>query len=84
MIEKVEVNLTHCIGCGTCWVALPQVFRETPEYKAEVTGGLADGALLRRAAQECPSLAISLHGPGGVLIYPTEEAIGARACADWA
>ena len=84
MIERVEVDLVRCIGCGTCWVSMPQVFRESAEYQAEVTGRLGEPSLLRRVVEECPSLAISLLGIGGRLVYPDREVLERRASSDWA
>lgn len=84
MIDRVEVDLVKCIGCGTCWVSVPKTFRESPDYKAEVTGDLDDAVLVRLAADGCPTLAITLFGSGGVVLFPTEEVRAARASSDWA
>ena len=82
MIDKVEVDLLKCIGCGTCWVSLPTAFRESPDYKAEVTGEVGDVILLRSAADSCPTLAITLFGGGGV-VFPTDEVRAGRASSNW-
>ncbi len=75
MIAKVEVDIPTCIGCGTCWVACPDAFREQEvgeEYKAVATGRLAPEPQLRAAAEGCPSLSIALYDAAGTVIYPTE------------
>jgi ferredoxin len=75
MIDKVEVDIPTCIGCGTCWVVCPEVFRETEvgeEYKAATTGRLALEKTMREVAEGCPSLSISLIDADGGVIYPTE------------
>ena len=77
MIAKVEVDIPSCIGCGTCWVVCPDVFRELEtgeEYKAAPTGRLAPEKQMREAAEGCPSLSISLIDDSGALVYPTEAA----------
>jgi len=75
MIAKIEVDTPTCIGCGTCWVACPDAFREVEvgeEYKAAATGRLAPEKALRDAAEGCPSLSISLIDDSGAVLYPTE------------
>ncbi len=75
MIAKVEVDIPSCIGCGTCWVACPDTFREVEvgeDYKADITGRLAPEAQLRAVAEGCPSLSIALIDGAGTVIYPTE------------
>lgn len=75
MIEKVEVDIPTCIGCGTCWVVSPEVFCETEvgdDYKATTTGRLAPEKVLREVAEGCPSLSISLIDNTGAVIFPTE------------
>jgi ferredoxin len=77
MISKIEVIETACIGCGTCWVACPQAFKEHDlgdDLKALPTGELGDQHMMRAAAEGCPTLAISLIDAAGVLLFPSEEA----------
>lgn len=85
MISKIEVEEVACIGCGTCWVACPQSFRELDlgdDLKAVPTGALGDQHLIRAAAEGCPTLAISLMDAGGALLFPTEEARAALRASD--
>jgi ferredoxin len=75
MIVKVEIDVPTCIGCGTCWVACPDVFREIEvgdDIKAEVTGKLCAEKQLLGAAEGCPSLSIVLTDDQGRTVYPTE------------
>jgi ferredoxin len=87
MISKIEVIDVACIGCGTCWVACPQAFKEHDigdDLKALPTGGLGDQHIMRAAAEGCPTLAISLIDEAGVVLFPSEEARAAlNASADW-
>jgi ferredoxin len=77
MIATFVVDQPSCIGCGTCWVSLPRLFREElvgEASKAATTGhAVEDEASLRLAAEACPSLSIQLFDPDGLLIYPTPE-----------
>jgi ferredoxin len=85
MISKIEVEQVACIGCGTCWVACPQAFKELDtgdDLKALPTGGLGDQIIMRATAEGCPTLAISLLDDAGNLIYPTAEARAALRGAD--
>ncbi|AFL74226.1 ferredoxin [Thiocystis violascens] len=78
MIHKIEVEASACIGCGTCWVACPQAFKEQDigdDLKALPTGDLGDQLMMRSAAEGCPTLAIRLFDESGKMIYPTEAAI---------
>ena len=75
MIVKVEIDVPTCIGCGTCWVACPDVFREIEvgdDIKAETTGKLGAEKQLLAAAEGCPSLSIILTDDQGQTVYPTE------------
>jgi ferredoxin len=75
MIEKVQIDTPTCIGCGTCWVVCPEVFREVEigdEFKAATTGRLAAEKIMRETAEGCPSLSIILFDGAGVELYPTE------------
>lgn len=74
MIAKVEIDAPTCIGCGTCWVACPDVFREVEsddDIKAEYTGKLGDEHKMQGAAEGCPSLSIILIDDSGEIVYPT-------------
>jgi ferredoxin len=74
-IAKVEIDVSTCIGCGTCRVSCPDVFREIEveeEARAGHTGRLGDQHTMLSAAQGCPSLCITLTDAGGTIIYPTE------------
>lgn len=85
MISKIEVEAAACIGCGTCWVACPQAFKEDDigdDLKALPTGGLGDQLMMRSAAEGCPTLAITLLDEAGKAIYPTEEARAALSAAN--
>jgi ferredoxin len=77
MIATFDVDQPSCIGCGTCWVSNPRLFREDlvgEEYKAATTGqAVEDESSLRLAAEGCPSLSIHLFDPDGRMIYPTPE-----------
>ncbi|MBK1644200.1 ferredoxin [Thiocapsa imhoffii] len=87
MINKIEVVEVACIGCGTCWVACPDAFREHDigdDLKALPTGRLGDQHLMRAAAEGCPTLAISLLDAEGAVLFPTEEARAAlQATTNW-
>ena len=86
MISRIEVEDGASIGCGTCWVACPQAFKEEDlgnDLKALVTGELGDQLVMRATAEGCPTLAISLFDETGTMIYPTEEARAALRNASW-
>lgn len=77
MISRIEVEQHACIGCGTCWVACPEAFKEHDlgdDLKALPTGGLGNQQTMRTAAEGCPTLAILLIDAEGGLIFPSEEA----------
>jgi ferredoxin len=88
MIQKLDIDQPSCIGCGTCWVSNPELFREdrpNGELKAAATGGLIDDeARLRIIAEGCPTLSIHLVADSGEILFPTAEQIRARDhAADW-
>jgi ferredoxin len=88
MISKLDVDQPSCIGCGTCWVSNPTLFREdrpNGELKAAPTGGLiGDEARLKLIAEGCPTLSIHLVDAGGEIVFPTPEQRAARDhAADW-
>jgi ferredoxin len=88
MIQKLDVDQPSCIGCGTCWVSNPDLFREDKpngELKAAATGQIiADQARLRIIAEGCPTLSIHLVDEGGEIVFPTAEQLHARDhAADW-
>jgi ferredoxin len=55
----IKVNRDLCIGCGTCEVLCPSVFKLNVEGKAEVISQ-ADGDCAKKAAASCPAQAISV------------------------
>ncbi|TVQ91207.1 MAG: ferredoxin [Chromatiaceae bacterium] len=88
MIKKLDVDQPSCIGCGTCWVSNPTLFREdrpNGELKAAATGQIIDDAArLRLIAEGCPTLSIYLIDEAEQIIYPTAEQRAARdQAAEW-
>jgi ferredoxin len=81
-IVAFEVDQPSCIGCGNCWVANPDLFREVKvgnDYKAAtVTLEVTDEPKLRLAATACPSLSIHLIDQHGEIAFPTAEARAER------
>jgi ferredoxin len=82
VIVAFEVDQPSCIGCGNCWVANPDLFREVKvgnDYKAAtVSSEMGDAGRLRLAAEACPSLSIHLIDDGGQIAFPTAEARAER------
>jgi ferredoxin len=82
VIVAFEVDQPSCIGCGNCWVANPDLFREVKignDYKAAtVCSEVTDEPKLRLAATGCPSLSIHLIAEGGEIAFPTPEARAER------
>jgi len=68
---------SSCIGCGTCWVSSPDLFREIEidgDYKAApVTTQVKDPGVLRTVAEACPSMSIQLIDGNGEILYPRPE-----------
>lgn len=88
MIKKIDVDQPSCIGCGTCWVSNPDLFREHKQgedLKAVPTGVVnAELPRLRLIAEGCPTLSIQLIDEAGVTVFPTAEQIAARdRAAEW-
>jgi len=57
---KPKVNKSKCIGCGTCTVLAPDVFKMGDDNKAEIyneTGCEED--IIQNAVDSCPVQAIS-------------------------
>jgi len=55
----IKVNHDLCIGCGTCEVLCPAVFKMNAEGKAEVISQ-EDIACAKNAAESCPTQAIEV------------------------
>lgn len=88
MITKLDIDQPSCIGCGTCWVTNPELFRVdrlNGELKAAATGGmLADQQRLQLIAEGCPTLSILLMDANGTVLFPTAEQRAARSQAvEW-
>ncbi len=65
------VNRSVCIGAANCVAIAPQVFELDNQGLSRVIGaGLADDAVLRAAAEECPVQAITLVDDAGKQVYP--------------
>jgi ferredoxin len=61
---KVEHDGDACVGHGRCYVLAPDVFDEDEQGHGVVKLALVCGPLekkVRRAAENCPEDAISLH-----------------------
>ncbi|MDP2708955.1 MAG: ferredoxin [bacterium] len=56
---SIKVNEELCIGCGTCEVLCPAVFKMNAEAKAEVISQ-ADSDCAKTAAESCPTQAIEV------------------------
>jgi len=60
----IKVNKDLCIGCGTCEVVCPKVFKMNDEGKADViNSALADKDNIecaKNAAESCPTQAIEV------------------------
>ena len=57
---NVKVNNDLCIGCGTCEVLCPAVFKLNAEGKVDVISH-EDTACAKNAAESCPTQAIEVH-----------------------
>jgi len=55
----IKVNEELCIGCGTCEVLCPAVFKMNAEGKAEVLSQ-TDVECAKNAAESCPTQAIEV------------------------
>jgi len=54
-----KIDKEKCIGCGTCPLICPNVFRMTDENKAEVTNDTGDTEEnIQSAVDACPTAAI--------------------------
>ncbi|NHJ49542.1 MAG: ferredoxin [Asgard group archaeon] len=57
--EVPRVNITECCGCGLCSIALPDVFRLTPESKSEAYApDKADRKAIQKVIDDCPCCCI--------------------------
>jgi len=56
---SIKVDKDLCIGCGTCEVLCPAVFKLNAEAKAEAISQ-ADVACAKNAAESCPTQAIEV------------------------
>lgn len=55
----VKVNNDLCIGCGTCEVICPAVFKLNAEGKIDLISQL-ETACAKEAAESCPTQAIEI------------------------
>lgn len=55
----IKVNNDLCIGCGTCEVLCPKVFKLNAEAKIDVISQ-EDTACAKNAAESCPVQAIEV------------------------
>ena len=59
---KITVDVKKCLGCGTCMALAPRTFKINKKGKAEVLPGKIDSpAVIKMAAENCPTGAISIH-----------------------
>lgn len=56
---SIKVNHDLCIGCGTCEVLCPSVFKLNAEGKADVISQEENGCA-KNAAESCPVQAIEI------------------------
>lgn len=56
---SIKVNHDLCIGCGTCEVLCPNVFKMNAEGKADVISQEENGCA-KNAAESCPVQAIEI------------------------
>lgn len=56
---SIKVNHDLCIGCGTCEVLCPNVFKMNDEGKADVISQEENGCA-KNAAESCPVQAIEI------------------------
>ncbi|MBI4779351.1 ferredoxin [Candidatus Falkowbacteria bacterium] len=56
----IKVNSDLCIGCGTCEVLCPAVFKLNAEGKAEAIAQ-EDIPCAKNAAESCPTQAIEIR-----------------------
>jgi len=57
---SVKVNNDLCIGCGTCEVLCPAVFKLNAEGKVDVISQ-EDMPCAKNAAESCPTQAIEIN-----------------------
>jgi len=57
---SIKVNNDLCIGCGTCEVLCPKVFKLNAENKIDVLSQ-EDIPCAKNAAESCPVQAIEVH-----------------------
>jgi len=57
---SIKVNKDLCIGCGTCEVLCPAVFKINEEGKADVLSQ-DDIPCAKNAAESCPVQAIEIN-----------------------
>lgn len=69
---KVKVDREKCIGCGTCQVIEPELFRIDDDMKSEFIGDLSKVDLdkLKEAASVCPVMAIEVFDDNEQKVYP--------------
>jgi ferredoxin len=58
----ISVDADKCIGCGLCVNTAPNTFKLNDEAKSEVVSQDGDNMdMVKKAAEECPTQAISVE-----------------------
>ena len=63
MGKVARVNRYECSGCSLCTIALPEVFRLTPEGIAEAYSNDFDVKKVQTVIDDCPVMAIHWYNP---------------------
>ncbi len=64
MTWHLNVDKTVCIGSGMCAALAPELFRLDDDYAEPVAGEIEPAELALDAADQCPTLAITVREEG--------------------